>query len=572
MESRDIAISSNDEDSRPDPSGNLILFRECSVGSGLSPAMSPIFQDLTWSLKPGEAWVITGSNGSGKSAFAAALAGLLPITPGIAGAYINVFAGHAVLVSFENAAEVIERERANDDSDFVEGGIDPGTSVRRYLAEMLPPTIARKYPGGIGLENHPSVIASGIAPILDRGLKRLSTGEIRRTLLCRALAAEPELLILDEPFEGLDTASRAVLDEILDRLASVTARTDRPPTSRRSTDDIPSASPTVSSNHSPILVLVADRWEHVPPAMNRVLELKDKTIAFSGDRSAYEALLARRTAETDCHAAVRKSALLDSLGIAEGEAATLSSLSKHSVAAGDSTQGQILVELRNVNVGWSGKNVLENISWTVRAGEHWLVRGPNGSGKTTLLELITGDNPQLFSNDVRIFGNRRGCGETIWEIKAKMGIVSYRLHLEYRYFQDLSLEELLVSGLHDSIGLYIEPGDAQLRLARRWLALAGFEGRDREHFGQLSYGEQRAILVARAAIKNPSLLILDEPCHGLDTEHRARVLELLESIASHGRSTLLHVTHDPSEVLACEKHILELRPGESPMWAILSSR
>ncbi len=150
-----------------------------------------------------------------------------------------------------------------------------------------------------------------------------------------------------------------------------------------------------------------------------------------------------------------------------------------------------------------------------------------------------------------------------------MGIVSYRLHLEYRYLDDSSLEEVLVSGLHDSIGLYVEAGDAQIALARHWLALAGFGGRGRERFGHLSFGEQRAILVARAAVKSPPLLVLDEPCHGLDAAHRARVLDLLGAIAERGRSTLIHVTHDPGEVLPCEKRILELRPGEEPSWATL---
>ena len=199
-----------------------------------------------------------------------------------------------------------------------------------------------------------------------------------------------------------------------------------------------------------------------------------------------------------------------------------------------------------------------------------LIRGPNGSGKTTILELITGDNPQVFRNDVRLFGSRRGSGETIWELKARMGIVSYRLHLEYRFLEDLSLEEVLVSGLRDSIGLYGNPaGDGELLLARLWLSLAGFAGRGGERFGRLSYGEQRALLVARGAVKGPELLILDEPCHGLDDAHRDLVLNVLGAVAAHGRSTLLYVTHDPAELLPGLSRVLELRPGQSPMWAIL---
>jgi molybdate transport system ATP-binding protein len=225
--------------------------------------------------------------------------------------------------------------------------------------------------------------------------------------------------------------------------------------------------------------------------------------------------------------------------------------------------------MNNVTVAWSDHVVLDRLSWTLHAGEHWLIRGPNGSGKTTLLELITGDNPQVFNNDVRLFGLRRGSGETIWELKEKMGIVTYRLHTEYRSLGDLPLTTVLVSGLHDSIGMYEQSGEEELSLAEKWLALVGFAGRGKVLFRDLSYGEQRAILIARGAIKQPPILILDEPCHGLDPFHRERILSLLQKIAEHGDSTILHVTHDETEVLPCEKHILELRPGQNPMYALL---
>ncbi len=544
---------------------SLISFANCAIGQ---PG-APILSGIDWELRSGEAWVVTGPNGGGKSAFAAALAGALPVRAQAGGVVRNEFSGKSILVSFEEAAAVIERERANDDSDFVEGGIDPGTPVRRFIVRALAARIGAQYPDGAGLESHPAVLACGIGPILDRGLKRLSTGEIRRTLLAQALAAEPELLVLDEPYEGLDAGARAVLDGILGRLAEETAQgvetggvvdfVRRSGTAREA---------SASARTAPILVLVADRWERIPRAVNRVVELSGLSISFAGERGEWERLLAARTAEAERAASAERSGFLDSLTVAEAEAGSLSGAP--SPRGGRDT---VLVELRDVTVGWSGRKVLDSLSWKVCAGEHWLVRGPNGSGKTTLLELITGDNPQAFSNDVRLFGRRRGTGETVWEIKARMGIVSYRLHLEYRYLDDSSLEDVLVSGLHDSIGLYCEAGDAQIALARHWLFLAGFAGRGRERFGHLSFGEQRALLVARAAIKSPALLVLDEPCHGLDAAHRRRVLDLLGAIADHGRSTLIHVTHDPDEVLACERHILELRPGESPSWvAIVDER
>jgi len=229
-----------------------------------------------------------------------------------------------------------------------------------------------------------------------------------------------------------------------------------------------------------------------------------------------------------------------------------------------------LIEMHHVNVGWDGHAVLSDLNWTLYEGEHWLIRGPNGSGKTTFLELITGDNMQVYSNDVRVFGSRRGSGETMWDIKAKLGIVSYRMHVEYRMLGGTALRDVVVSGFRDSIGLYGKATDMETAAAERWLSLGGFSGRGNEAFSALSYGEQRAVLILRAAVKCPLILVLDEPCHGLDENHRRRVLDLLETIAESGTTTLLHVTHESDETLACEKHILELHPGKTPMYKIVT--
>lgn len=490
---------------------------------------------LTWQMSDGDAWLVTGANGGGKSIFASALAGNLDIVPAGDGLYSNLFSGSIALVSFEAAAALIEAEKARDDSDFVEGGIDPGRTARAFIAEALDgadPLAAT------GLERHPAVLSCGITAILDRGLKYLSTGEIRRTLLCRALASNADLLILDEPFEGLDTTSRKIL---WDLLAEMTAP---------------------AREHTTRLLLLMDRPESLPPAINRVLELSDRRISFSGTLEQYRTRLAAR-------AEANAGELSGRLAEMRSELDEVRSRSELNLAESKRTDKTVLVEMKNVTVEWSGKKVLDNLSWKLVKGEHWLIRGPNGSGKTTFLELITGDNPQVFRNEVYLFGSRRGSGETIWELKEKMGIVSYRLHVEYRSLGDLDLESVILSGIHDSIGLYEQCGEEERALAKKWLHLAGFAGRDHERFGSLSYGEQRSVLIARAAVKCPPILILDEPCHGLDGEHRSRILALLEAIAAGGTSTLLHVTHDPTEVLPCEKRVLELRPDESPMYRIL---
>ena len=508
-----------------------IIMKDCSVRSG----NNTIIKSFSWDSGESGNWLVTGKNGSGKSVFVAALSGALEIIPETEGLFQTIDAGPVAIVSFETAAALIEEERRNDDSDFVEGGIDPGRTPRSYIMETLKPDEAAHYPGSAGLEIQPAVALCGIAAILDRGLKFLSTGEIRRTMLARAIASKPSLLILDEPYDGLDASSRSRLKAYLSENLGDTR-----------------------------LILVQDRVDSLPHSITRVLELCDRETSFSGsvasffaNRDERESLLAK---EGENSVDEIESSIQSILGPTTEADATIMTSSQHDY--------EILIEMRDVTVEWSGRKVLAGLTWTLKRGEHWLIRGPNGSGKTTLLELITGDNPQVFSNDVRLFGSRRGSGETIWEIKEKLGIVSYRLHTDYRGLGEYSLETVLLSGLHDSIGLYLQCGEEERRLAEQWLSLTGFAGRGNVPFRDLSYGEQRAILIARAAIKRPRILILDEPCHGLDERHRSLILALLQAIAEQGMSTLLHVTHDPSEVLPCERHVLELCPGESPMYRI----
>ena len=442
-------------------------------------------QSLSWEMKTGENWLITGPNGGGKTTIAEALAGMLEIVPFDDGFYANMFKSSTVLVSFETAAALIEEERRRDDSDFIEGGVDPGRSPRTLLSEVFSESI----------ENHPAVVLCGIDSILDRGLKYLSTGEIRRTLLCRALVSNPGLIILDEPFDGLDVSSRDRLSSLIDEMLAATANKAHT-----------NAPATCCSK----VLLVMDRMDHIPEGISHVLELANKQVSFSGKKEDYRARLVKQKANRADQQETEKHEINKSFLDAQTQGALTLPETIH-------TQEETLVQMNKVTVSWSEHVVLDNLSWTLRKGEHWLIRGPNGSGKTTFLELITGDNPQVFCNDVWLFGKKRGTGETIWELKEKMGIVSYRLHVEYRALGGLSLETVVLSGLHDSIGLYQQCGEQEQDLAKKWLSLAGLAGRENEQFKDLSYGEQRAILIARAAIKCPPLLILDEPCHGLMT-------------------------------------------------------
>ena len=504
-------------------------------------------QKFSFTLEENQAWLVIGPNGGGKADFVKALAGQKRITKNDSSSvYENEFANSTEVVSLEVAARLIEEERELDESEYMDR-IDEGRTGRRFIAEVLggpdakhrniplPPIASR-------LETLPEVKLCGVEKILDRGLKFMSTGEIRRTLLCRALLSKKKLLVLSDPFAGLDAQSRAILLEFFQTIAGKSAY--------------------------PKIILSMERYTEIPETITHVIEFKSGAVTFEGTKAEYEDELKKRDEEKKAMRQAEKSAFMDELNAISKETETLKAKVNAETDWQDKEEKPALIEMNGVNVGWDGKKGLADFSGTVRANEHWLIRGPNGSGKTTLLELITGDNHQVFANDVRLFGKKRGTGETIWDIKRNLGIVSYRLHVEYRMLGGTDLEAVIISGFKDSIGLYEQRTELEVSAARKWLRLAGFEGREHESFGNLSYGEQRAILIIRAAVKSPKLLILDEPCHGLDENYRQKILDLLEQVAETGTTTLLHVTHDPTEALECERHILELRPGENPMYKI----
>lgn len=533
----------------------LITIKNCSVVRGAKT----VLRDVSWTMREGEAWLVTGRNGGGKSPFLEALAGTARIVPHSgAGAdtgeplssyYLNTFKSME-MVSLERAAKLIQEERERDDSEYLDGGVDNGRTGEAFIAEALVrggSSISPSAQTKKELERAecrvwtlPEVRLCGIEGILDRGIKYMSTGEIRRTLLCRALVGGAECLILSDPFAGLDAPSRALLYSFFGTLAAKQV--------------------AATSSHRPYVILGMERYTQIPDAITHVLEFTDGKVSFCGGRADYEAAIKDRASGTAEREAFKAQ-------VQEVHKAATSAIETDARTKGD--EGEPLIEMNHVNVGWDGNMVLRDLTWRLWRGEHWLIRGPNGSGKTTFLELITGDNGQVYANDVRMFGSRRGSGETIWEIKARLGIVSYRLHVEYRMVGGTSILDTVVSGLRDSIGLYGAATDVERASAMKWLHLTGFAGRETESFESLSYGEQRSILILRAAVKCPEVLILDEPCHGLSEEARCRVLEIMETVAESGMTTLLHVTHEEDEVLDCEHHILELHPDEVPMYKIM---
>ncbi|MDZ8119562.1 ATP-binding cassette domain-containing protein [Pontiella agarivorans] len=430
-------------------------------------------------LSSGSSCAILGTNGSGKSLLA-----------------VELFQRSDVLcslVSLEQHLEVIEEERRNDDSDFMNCP-DPGRSVRQFVSEggAITPEIERRFKQ-LGMES-----------ILGRGLRFLSTGEFRKAQLVRALAEKPKRLILDEPFDGLDAGSQQELTSVLNQLATEGLQ----------------------------LVLLLNRVDEICDAVQNI---------FLIDESG---LVGRVEAGEELERFFRMHELPAVLPEPPERARLILE------------SGSPLIEVKNARVAYGGRPVFEGLNWRVERGEHWQIYGPNGCGKTTLLDMVSGDLPQLYANDITVFGTRRGSGESVWDIKKYIGHVSSAVQVNYRVAT--SILNVVISGLHDSIGVYRSPSPHEIRCAKEWINLLHLGHKMEQPLRRLSYGEQRMVLIARAMIKRPELLILDEPCQGLDEVNRRTVLNLINSIGENSGTTLLYVSHHATDRIPCIKRQLKM--------------
>lgn len=459
----------------------MIHARSCDVRLG----EKPVLHDINWLIDEQQTWVVTGPNGAGKSALAAMLAGEGIVTAG----ELSTESSTVAVVSLEAQSALIERERERDDADLTDQ-VSDGTPVR----EMLDETCQDKPLQGQLIDQ------LGLRRLLDRGFRKLSTGETRKVMLVRALTSHPSLLVLDEPYEGLDAATVPLVAALLHQL------------SNRLT-----------------LVLMLNRLDQIPAFTTHALRLENGRVAQSfacEDGSQAQSLLA---------------------GISSIRSAALQLPPPEDIKPLPRNGDGSLVRLTDARVAYTDNVVFEHLNWTISPGEHWQLKGRNGSGKTCLLSLITGDHPQCYVNDIELFGFRRGQGETIWQLKQYMGFVSTSLHWDYRL--SVSVKNVIVSGFFDSIGVYQRASEKQLEIAQAWLTLLGLGDKANQSFAALSYGEQRVLLIARAMVKHPPLLLLDEPCLGLDEANRHLVLALINRICEAGNTTLVYVTHHEEDAI-----------------------
>ena len=448
-------------------------------------------------LRAGESWAFVGANGSGKSSLAKAIAGEL--TPD-RGERVHDFQ-QITRLSLEQLSQLVATEWQRNNTDlFSEGENDQGRLTRDIIMDSVQDEARCRELSEL----------LGISLLLGSPFKFLSTGETRKALLCQALMTTPDLLVLDEPFDGLDVLARQNLTRLLNRLHL----------------------------QGTTIVLVLNRFEDIPGFIDHVGVLAECTLSVTGPRQQVmaDALVAQLAHSENMPRVV----LPEPDNLTTGQKA-------------DETIPPVI--LRNGRVSWEDKPVIDGLNWQVNPGEHWQIIGPNGAGKSTLLSLITGDHPQGYSNDLTLFGIRRGSGETIWDIKQHIGYVSSSLHLEYRV--SASVRAVVLSGFFDSIGLYEAVSDRQKHLAARWLGLLGMDNALADApFHSLSWGQQRLVLIVRALVKHPRLLILDEPLQGLDAINRQLVRRFINILIGEGRTQLLFVSHHAEDAPDCITHRL----------------
>ena len=504
--------------SRPEPPA---LLRLRVPAAGLALGGKRLFPGLDWTWRRGERWGVVGPNGSGKSVLVRLLSGDLfapevslsfpglRADPGRAFGVVSLARQSRLLRSMD--AYVQMRWNASEE----EATPALGAWLSQDAVEEVAPfeRVERSAASAAAFARRRAAVVARmrLGALLDRHLVALSNGEMRRALLARALLASPRFLALDAPFTGLDAESRAILAETLDALAV------RP---------------------SPALLVATARPEDLPRGVSHVLELDaGGNVVRQGPVRSSD----RPTARPSDRPTVRPK---DHPTVRPSDRPTVWRIS------GTPGTGPAIIRMRGATVSYGDRVVFENLDWTVRRGERWLLSGPNGSGKTTLLALVIGDHPQAYANDVRIFGRRRGTGDSIWDVKRRIGWVSPELHA----CMDpcATALETVLSGFTDTPLCHGAPGAARRRAALAALARFGLADAADVPFGSLSAGEGRLALLARAVVKNPPLLVLDEPCQNLDAANRRRFVSFVDRLcAENPAATLLYVTHRADSVPRC---------------------
>ncbi|WP_316800019.1 ATP-binding cassette domain-containing protein [Pedobacter frigidisoli] len=458
----------------------------------------PVLSDLNWSVNAGEQYVFFGESGSGKTSLAKIIAGLQS-----AGGQVEIkYAAGSHL-----PAEVLFVESWYQFKNLE--GVANFYYQQRYTSQQAKDTLTVhaelvSYGKEKGLhfdQVEPILEALKFSSFASSQLIELSSGEHKKLQLVKALWLKPQLLIIDQPYTGLDVSSRKNLNHLLNKI----------------------------SEEGVQLILISNDDE-LPSLINRFAEIKNGQIVVSAYKERLPAIIERPAKEIPDF--LKQSPVYSSTNI---------------------------VKMVDVNISYGEKRVLKNINWEVKAGEKWLLQGHNGSGKSTLLSLVNGDHPQSYANELYLFGNRRGSGESIWDIKQHIGLISPEFH--WYFDASATVWQSIASGFYDTVGLFQQLPYSKSEQVNELVEYFGLTANKNELLTSLPLGKQRLVLLARTIIKNPELLILDEPCQGLDQQQTQHFNQLIDELCGNGM-TLIYVGHFESQLPTCiEKRIL-LEKGE----------
>ena len=455
-----------------------------------------LLDNVNFTLDKNESLAIIGPSGSGKTTLCLALSGKI------------FYRGKIIYSANESSIAWIEQQhhfknlQNTNDLYYQQRFNSYDTEETENVGQSL---------GVLSAEMNSLIKEMGIEYLLREKLIQLSNGENKKLQLLKARFENPGIMILDQPFIGLDKEGRAWLHDQLNKLIQ-----------------------------SGILIILITTSEEIPGNITHVLELNKGRV-----KNFLSAEEFHQSNQKGNHSHSKK---------------TLPLKYDHLWHTDPQFTGEsYVIELNKINVEYAGKKILENISWNVKYKERWLITGPNGAGKSTLLSLLTADNPKAYANDIYLFGKKRGSGESIWDIKRRIGFISPEFHFYFN--QASSVFETVASGLFDTIGLFRNLSDDDIRLVNEWMEICNVSSYSYKSLFPLSLGEQRAVLLTRALVKNPPLLILDEPLQGLDGETKNEFLNLINEICIRGQKTLIYVSHYENEIPACITNKLKIDQG-----------
>ena len=468
-----------------------------------------LFTGLNFTVKKGDHWALLGESGAGKSALLQTIAGRFNITGGNVDYHFpdDHFSNKDAIAfvpakhhfrNLSNTTDFYYQQRFNSSDS------EDALTVDQYLLAVMPVIRQTQY---WTFEKVTTLLK--LKDLQDKQIIKLSNGETKRLMLAAALLKNPFILLLDNPLTGLDVQTRQNFNLIIEEIIS-----------------------------SGITIIMATSPYEIPEAITHVAVLKNRTISETDAKDKFDPKQFVNE-QPDVVDNLQLTTLLNS-GSAK-------------------TSYVDIVKMSNVHIQYGDKVILDKISWNITPGERWALLGPNGAGKSTLLSLINGDNPQAYANDIILFDKKRGTGESIWDIKSKIGFVSPELH---QYFPtDNSCLQVIESGYYDTLGLFRPSQKAKAETALQWMKALEIEKYARVLLKNVPASAQRLCLLARALIKNPPLLIFDEPCQGLDAHQQLHFKNLIGTICSISNVTLIYVTHYQHEIPESVTKVLRLDRG-----------